>query len=59
MPLFFKEKHLKYQIDQKYCVDIVNVVNDYCSWKQLIKEKWNIYIAVQRQVNHFKRLIGH
>jgi hypothetical protein len=25
-----------HQIDQKYCVDIVNVVNDYCCWKRLI-----------------------
>ena len=27
---------LKYKIDQKYSVDIVNVVNDHCSWKRLI-----------------------
>jgi hypothetical protein len=37
MSLFLKEKlflPLKYhQIDQKYSVDIFNVVNDYCSWK--------------------------
>ena len=38
---FLKEKHifcpLKYHlIDQKYSVDIVNVVNDYCSWKRQI-----------------------
>ena len=25
-----------HQIDQKYSVDIVNVVNDCCSWKWLI-----------------------
>ena len=25
-----------HQINQKYSVDIVNVVNDYCSWKQQI-----------------------
>ena len=33
--LFLKEKHIfcPDQIDQKYSVDIVNVVNDYCSWK--------------------------
>jgi hypothetical protein len=41
MSLFLKEKHVflsikKHQIDQKYSVDMVNVVNDYCSWKQLI-----------------------
>ena len=39
--LFFeREAHfcpLKYNlIDQKYSVDIVNVVNDYCSWKRQI-----------------------
>jgi hypothetical protein len=41
MSLFVKEKHifcpLKYhKIDQKYSVDIVNVVNDYCKWKLII-----------------------
>ena len=41
MSSFLKEKHIFvhlkwHQIDQKYSVDIVNVVNDYCSWKQLI-----------------------
>ena len=31
------ERNLKYhQIDQKYSVVIVNVVNDYCSWKRQI-----------------------
>ena len=41
MSLFLKEKLFfcplkRHQIDQKYSVDIVNVVNDYCSWKRLI-----------------------
>lgn len=40
MSLFLKEKHIccplkEHQID-KYSVDIVNVVNDYFSWKQVI-----------------------
>ena len=45
--LFLKEKHIfcsiKYQIDQKHSVDIVNVVNDYKN-----------YIGVQRPIisNH-------
>ena len=33
IPLFLKEKQKKHQIDKKYSVDIINVVNDYCSWK--------------------------
>jgi hypothetical protein len=41
MSLFLKEKHIfcplnEHQIDRKYRVDIVNVVNDCCIWKQLI-----------------------
>ena len=38
---------------QKYSVDIVNVVNDYCSWKRQIF-LWNIYIGKQRPIirNH-------
>ena len=37
--LVFEKAHLcplKYQIDQKYSVDIVNILNDYCSWKRQI-----------------------
>jgi hypothetical protein len=30
--------HFKITFDQKYTVDIVNVVNGYCSWKRLIKK---------------------
>jgi hypothetical protein len=40
---------LKYQIDQKYRIDIVNVVNDYFSWKQQIF-LLNIYTGVQRSI---------
>jgi hypothetical protein len=54
MSLLLKEKHffcpLKHKIGQKYSVDIVNVVNDYCSWKQQIF-LWNIYIGVQRPLS--------
>jgi hypothetical protein len=36
--LFLKEKliFVLIQIDQEYSVDIVNVLNDYCSWKRQI-----------------------
>jgi hypothetical protein len=41
MSLFLKEKQFfcplkKHKFDQKYSVDIVNVVNDYCISKRLI-----------------------
>ena len=49
---FEREAHFfcplkKHQIDQKYSVDIVYVVNDYLGWKRQIF-LWNIYIGVQR-----------
>jgi hypothetical protein len=34
-----KAKKVSNQIDQKYIVDIVLVVNDCCGWKRLIKKK--------------------
>ena len=48
MSLFLKEKHIFHplkwhQIDQRYSVDIVNVVNYYCSWKCLIFYGISIY----------------
>jgi len=42
MSLFFKEKHSffnKGNINQKYTVYIVNVVNDYSRWKRLISNE--------------------
>jgi hypothetical protein len=36
-------------MNQKYSVDIVNVVNDYCCWKWLIKKKIYIYTEAHYQ----------
>jgi hypothetical protein len=55
MSLFLKERDIfctlkQHQIDLKYSVDIVNVVNDYCSWKRLIFMEY-LYIGVQRPLS--------
>ena len=59
MSLFLKEKHIfcslkKHQIDQKYSLDIVNVVNDYYRTSTIVELLWNIYSGVQRPIisNH-------
>jgi hypothetical protein len=56
MYLFFKEKQIfcsikLHQIDPKYSADIVNVVNDYCSWK------WHIFygISTLRIETHYQQ----
>jgi len=42
LSLFFKEKHCffnKDNINQKYTLYIVNVVNDYSRWKRLVSHE--------------------
>lgn len=52
IPLLLKENHyflIKITLEQKYSLDMVNVVNDY-SWKQLV---WNMEYLHRHIKAHF------